>query len=226
MLYRGWSPSERQRAVVSLGLGLLLVLNPLFVYTLGLGEPTYEYRAVEVTPVGDSVEFETRPHPAYRMQPVRGVDCVRLRGSYSCYLSESLAKRGRATVNVTRYETTPRARYVRLDDGFYRRSATEHGEAVTLSLERVSAATVLDTVSSSFEYVSPPVAAAIEDGTARSHVEEDGAKFVEADGRYYYVAARQVDGGVEGRWWVSSLGVLVGLAALRRGRRIRTSERA
>jgi hypothetical protein len=196
------------------------VSSPLLVHYVHLGAASYEYRAVEVTPDGTELFTDTEFDLAYRMRPVRSVACLQIRGPYDCYPEQAIADNGNVTVNTTRYERLPRKEFVWLDERPYRRVTHQRDGATQVSLEPVGAATVLAEASIDVEQARQPERRAIRQGSARSHVATEQARFVETTQGYYWVSSQRTGGAAENRWHLAALAVVAGLLCLRRGDRL------
>jgi hypothetical protein len=225
MVARGWSPTERTRVGFYLVVGLLLTLNPVAVQAFDLGEPRHQYRAYEVT-VGEGVVSiaEDESASVITVSGVRGVDCstFTLSASWRCVLEEHVAGTGGVTVNTTGYDS-PRAPFVKLESGYYRRTVRERDGATTVSLNPVSARTVVDTVGVDLDDASATIERAVRQGTTTSAVETETGQYVRDGEQYYYVSRIGESDGVP--WVPSALGATSGLALLARGHRLRIERR-
>ena len=228
MVARGWSPSERTRTGFYLVVGLLLVLNPLAVQAFDLGGPRHQYRASEVTVQSDRISFADAGAGGVSMvSGVDGIACSTFTVStpWRCTLEAHVAGTDNVTITATRYDSPPREPFVRLDGGYYRRVVEQHNDSTTLSYEPVSARTVLESVGDDVESARDPVARAVRSGTARSTLEIETGRLLRDGDQYYYVTRIGNTDGVPGRWGLSAMGALVGLALLARGHRLRIERR-
>jgi hypothetical protein len=218
MFARGWSPSDTQRRAFSLVVGLLLVLNPFLAQQFDLGGPRYEYTAAPVEPAGDSLDFAEDTRTPYGTD-LRGVDCYLLDRPWTCYLEERAAVNGSVTVTTDRAYDRPRAEFVHLEGGFYRRTATDIEDTGRVEYERVDAQTVLSAVSVTRARAPDPFQRAVREGTATSRHEYEAARFVRDGSNYYIVGPVGSDRGIDDRWTLSFVGTVLGLLVLRRGYR-------
>lgn len=202
-LGRGWRPSRRVRALVFVGVGLLLLVNPLVG---GLSDAvgltgSAQYTAVEVVPGEDGERFSYPGDPVDGQLPdtlvanggsVEGVDCYDEFGSVECTLERELID-GNLTV-----ESGVGGWYGYTHHGrFYERVSRESGESVTLALRPVAASAVLANVSTPVGNYTDgrrsTVRTAVESGTTWTDPTALLAgDVVEYDGVYYVIA--QTDG--------------------------------
>ncbi|RXK49417.1 hypothetical protein [Halorientalis pallida] len=225
MVARGWSPAKRTRIGFYLVVGLSLVLNPLLVGAFDLGGPRHQYRSYEVSVVsfGDRVRVAAgESHGVITVSGVRGVGCdeFTITPSWRCTFEEHVAEAGSLTVETTKYEG-PNDPFVHLQDGYFRRTFTEKNDTTTISLEPVDARTVIETVGDDLDETPAPLARAVRHGSARSTLEYETGRYVVDGDQYYYVSRDGQYDGLPGRWGLSALGALIGLALLARGHRLR-----
>jgi hypothetical protein len=226
MVARGWSPSERTRIGFYLVVGLLLALAPVAVQALALDEPRHQYRASEVTVQSDRIDFADTGETGF--MTVDGVDGIACSGftvstSWECVLEAHVTGAENGSVTTTRYDSPPRAPFVRLDGGYYRRVVERRNDTTTLTYDPVSARTVLESVSADLGSAREPVARAVRSGTARSTVKIETGRLVRDGDQYYYVSRVGETDGVP--WAGSALGALAGLALLARGHQLRIERR-
>lgn len=224
------------KALVYLSLGVGLVLSPAFFGAVhGAFNPgdTYGYEAVEITPDGRSLQFESASARSESASPrtvegldsrgIEGIDCVDW-PTRLCEMERVLLL-GNGTVHS---ESDPRQRtprYVWLDRELYERVNDRSGNGTVMRLEPVSGAAVLKDVSVPVERSADPTAARriVDEGNATFDrpLEEPG-RIVEVNGSYYAfsLSARKTTRDSVGRWpaaLVIAAAFVTGLWALRRG---------
>ncbi|WP_335999321.1 hypothetical protein [Halorientalis halophila] len=212
MVARGWSPSERTRIGFYLAVGLLLVLNPFLVQAYDLGESRYEYQAYDVKLTENDFHFEDRSR-VFLLSGVSGVDCDYWSEPWHCYLEERVAP-GDVTVDSIQYHQSPPSKYVHFDDGFYRRHVERDDESTTISYDPVTAEAVAANVSLDVESAPEPLAEAVRQGSATSLRRIEMGYLVRDGDRYYYAGRSGSTDGFTGRWALSFIGTLLGLAML------------
>lgn len=217
---------------VRIALGVVLLVNPLYVGAFHLDEPNwYRYEATEVT-YDDRLEFDVHAD---------GVDdeiaCVRdVHPGRACALEHAVYGHGgnlTAPIPWGDFIATYQPfgyRYAYLHGEFYAVEATERGDETVLSLNRTPADEAMADVATRIDRVAPPIRTAVRTGTVETHREIDGTTQLVRDGDSYYVvyrAAAQIEGpdtSESGRFLelvVSLLGIVLGLALVLRGQRRR-----
>lgn len=216
MLARGWTPSERTRTVFTVGLGLLLVFNPVYLVPLGVGGPAYSYEAVPVEMQGSS--FSLEPDGALTVGPIDGLDCHMFDGGRRCYFDQLLYEQGNQTVSERFHGDYAGSEdeYVVVDLKVYRRTHERvNDSAYTFGLVRVPAETALRDVSVPVEQAPAPIRTAVRTGDARTHTEFEN-QFVRANGDYYLFTKQGESDATSGRWFLHAVGIAAGLGLLRR----------
>ena len=147
-------PSIR-RPLLVLVVSLALLTNTFWLFPAD-GEMRYTYERSELVPGGDDIEYEPAVDPNDRSfyNDLARVGCESIFGertdrdlsARTCAFEQAVADDGPVTV-AGDDRLGVRVGYVELDDGYYHRTVTEHDSSVTLDLERVSAETVLQNVS-------------------------------------------------------------------------------
>ncbi len=186
------SISRLQSAYLFVGIGVVLLLNPLYVSALPVDDPTYRYAAVEVAPSDDpDVPLETA-EPVNRLD-----DDVICYGEQTraCQFERDLLAGNEVEAEYVVEEAIPfGSRYAYLDGEFYERTVTERNGTLYLDLERLSAGELLVKASSPVERTSNPglIRRAVDRGevTTGERLEVDGVPvdagtLVEVDGDYY-----------------------------------------
>jgi len=216
MLARGWTPSERTSTVVTVGLGLLLVFNPVYLVPLGVGGPAYSYEAVPVETYDNW--FSLEPDGALTVGAIDGVDCYMFDGGRRCYFDQLLYEQGNQIVSERVYGgyAEPDDKYVVINSTIYRRTHQRvNDSAITFGLASVPAEIALRDVSVPVEQAPAPIRNAVETGDTTTHTEFEN-QFVRADGRYYLFTIQGESDATTGRWFLHAVGVATGLALLRR----------
>lgn len=135
---------HRERAIVYVTIGVLLVLSPAAGGPIGdtlEPRPSYTYEAVEVTVQNGTLAFDGPP-------PDDGIEDVDCFGEYSrlCGLEVEQLD-GNVTVERVNPIERESARYAEFFDQYYRRVQHRNASHITYGLEPVSARIVLDTIS-------------------------------------------------------------------------------
>ena len=218
-----------------IALGVLLLLSPLYVDLLALGEPTYRYERVQVAYVDGEVEY-TSPgeDPFFPMLEVADVACLP-GSSRTCQFEQFLLSDENATVPTDNTGASLRAftdyEYVyveRNDEGqFYRPDTAGDDESTwRLTLEPVPAERALAEAATFYADASRPVRRGVLTGNVTTHHELAGAnELVEEDGDYYFlhmVGASPPRGGERlFKFALVAGGVAAGLLLVLRGQRRR-----
>lgn len=226
-----WRPSSRTRRLVAVGLGLLLIFNPLYLAPLGIGAPQYEYRAVEVVPTESGLQFASEPPDIAR---VDGIDCYReLEPNPDCWFQQSFTDGQNYTVTAPRAPQDAWESYTYLDGTFYARSFSVrspggNGTQVSWQFRPVDPETMLANVGVDVG-LRDAYRRAVDRGRLRTaeplrYEEFTGTKTDEAtglivttDAGYYLLGLEEYRPGVENRWLYSALGVVVGVLCLWHG---------
>jgi hypothetical protein len=193
LLGRGWTPSAQVRASVLVGVGLLLIVNPLvggLPDAVGLDDDV-EYAAAEIEPSGGDLELswiDDRDRSVVGLLDVRGgltlLDCYPdLVPGRACALESTLVD-GPVAVDRAPPEWGGYTYHGRL----YERTTAAGPGNVTLALRPVSAAVVLSNVSAPLDNAPEPVRRAVEAGSVRVDppLRSTGLA-LEQDGSYYVV---------------------------------------
>jgi len=218
MVPRGWSPSDAQRRIASLVVGLLLVFNPVYLGLMGVGGPTYRYERVPVETAGRTFAYD--PDDATSLGEIRGVDCTDFNGGRRCYFDELLAERGNVTVaeHDPGLSARPDEPYAVVERQVYRRTVERvNDSAIRFGLVPVTAEEMLRDVAVPVERAQPPVRRAVRTGATHTEYED---RFVRTEDGYYLFTQAGRSTGWLGRWVIYGVGVAVGLGALRRAARL------
>jgi hypothetical protein len=210
-----WSSIGRYRSAVTIAVGFALLLNPLVVGTLDIGDPdTYRYEASEVS-------FAPNGTYTYSTHPVAldsDVACFGDAPSRSCVLERGIHTEGGITYDgPTRHFIDQEYSYVHIwGEGFFRPvSEDRRNGTVWYGLESVSQAEALKHVATPVERAERGVRTAIETGSYETSDELAGAhELVRAEDSYYvvYPAAIREFPGTERRLTVVALQWLLGIA--------------
>ncbi|WP_158056403.1 hypothetical protein [Halorussus halophilus] len=182
------------RSTLKIALGVLLLLNPLYIDAFGVAHPnSYRYEATEVTyNQSDGIDYDIH---------ARGIDSdIACLGnplpSRSCTLEYAIYQRGNLTANVSwaghveNYGPNS-YQYAYVDGSFYEVESEEVAYdtgTVRLTLNRAPARRAMRYASTPISRVSHPVRRAIETGSAKTHYAVDGAnELVRKNGDYYVV---------------------------------------
>lgn len=191
---------SRHRGSILVALGFVLLLNPLIVGGLDLGDPDrYRYEAGRVAFHGNGTVDV--PIKAHRVDS--DVPCLDTLPSRSCVLERAIHADGGIT-----YDGPPRDfisteyQYVFVyGEGFYRPISEElPNETVRYDLRRVPMTEALDYAATPIDRASPGVRRAIRSGSFETSDELPGAnELVRADDGHYvvYPAAYRVEDGSE-----------------------------
>lgn len=215
---------HRERAILYLGIGVLLVLSPAVIDpvsdTLEPG-PSYTYEAIEVTAQNGEFAFAGPPPD----DGIEGVDCISIYSRLCGLEVEQLD--GNVTVEEINPVERQSARYVEFFDQYYRRVHHRNDSHITYSLEPVLARTVLETISVSIDQTADPAATrTIISRNPRTidHELSTPEQVVAVDGSYYVFnlqraeTPRDTSGQVDGILLLGSgLGFILGIWSLRRG---------
>lgn len=150
-------------------LGVLLLLNPVYLYPHGgPQEKTLQFEAERVgtSDLGDVSILDVADSSV--------LVCTGTTNRRECLFERRVGTNGSLTVeNVTFYRTEDGEMrsythylYVYLDGGFYEPRAEETNGSVVLRLERVNETTVTQTFTTEFEHALPVLQRAIENGSA------------------------------------------------------------
>lgn len=222
------------RRALLLAVGLLLVANPVLLDPLGVGTPTYEYRAVDATATPDGIELARRPPE--EVVGVRGFDCYLGPTTRACVLDSALRDREPYTVTLRDAGPVGAEPYVRLNGTFYRRQTDQEtletgDRRVTVSLTRISPQEALDgaSVDVAGGALSERGRRAVATGRLRTdeplpyesalgpNTYEPAGRFVRTDDGYVLLGLERYQPGLANRRLYSGLGVFVGLVAFRLG---------
>lgn len=214
---------------ILVAIGVLLLLNPLYVGMLHLDQPEwtrYEATALHVEDGEVSGGFVADPDIACTDDDYR-----------SCAFERYVHRNGGLEVEdggIAASIGRGRYRYVFLgDDGFFEPQAMDVIDGSRLTLAPVSAEEALHGASTRVDRAPPVVGAAIDEGTATSHtaLDLDGHVFETIRGQYYVldrVASHGVGPTSDAHWTgqlfeYALIGVLtlLGLAAVAKGQRYR-----
>jgi hypothetical protein len=151
----------RQRAVVSLAVGLLLIGGTVAVVDTAGGEPTERYHSVDVTVDDGSFEY-TVPDDAQAPTELSGVDCHRS-WSRACQLEHLLVD----NATLIPEDRVRGDRFVQIEGKFYRRVAVEYNETHSKHLlNRVTADLVAGQISRPVADLDGNERAVVENGSA------------------------------------------------------------
>lgn len=159
----------RNRALLGFLLGILLVLNPVFVFPQGLpAEKTFEYRA-------EPIERQGMTDDALRSRGVDVVNCDRSPAQRTCVYAARVGYGGERRIENASVADLPDDRnglsthyeYVRFEEGLARPNATLENGALVLSFDPVSADAVLRRRAVAFETLPSVGAEAIRTGSAQ-----------------------------------------------------------
>jgi len=215
---------HRERAILYLAIGGLLVLSPAVVGPVGdtlEPNPSYTYEAVEVTVQNGTLAFDGPPPD----DGIEGVDCL---GVYSrlCGLEVEQLD-GNVTVEKVNPVERETARYVEFFDQYYRRVHHRSASHITYGLEPVSARTVLETISVPINQTEDPAAVRTtvrRDSGTIDHELSAPEQVVGVEGSYYVFnlqraeTPRDTSNRVDGILLLGAgLGFLLGVWSLRRG---------
>ena len=184
-------------AALKIALGVLLLVNPLYIDGLGFAHPnSYRYEATEVSYNESTGYLDVDVH-------ANGIDSdVACLGdpipTRTCTLEYAIHERGNLTVNVSwaghvRNYGPNGYHYAFVDGAFYEVESEEVGDesgTARLTLNRTPAAKAMRTIATPVWEVSPPVRKAVETGSAKTHYRLDGANELVAHGDSYYVVYR------------------------------------
>ncbi|WP_159898956.1 hypothetical protein [Salinirussus salinus] len=236
LLGRGWTPSRRTRALVFVGVGLLLVVHAAvggLPAALGLtGTVEYHALSVEADPDGDRLLFSggVDGRPGTSDLAVRGglrdVDCyldVAVRGSAACALERPLVE---ADLTLPDDDAPEDWRGYTYHGRFYERVSERTNGTVTLGLRPVPAGDVLADAAVPVESVpevsgGDAVRRAVETGSVRVDPPFAYAREVlRSDGGYYVLVAEDFPSEDDGQHPVTTtLSAALGVLLLQRGRR-------
>lgn len=161
--------APRDRALLGFLLGLLLVLNPVFVFPQGLpAEKTFEYRA---TPL----ERQGMADDALRSRGVDVVDCDRSPAQRTCVYAGRVGYNGERRIENATVSRLPDDRnglythyeYVRFEEGLARPNATLENGSLVLSFDPVATDAVLRRHAVAFETLPPVGREAVTTGRVR-----------------------------------------------------------
>lgn len=226
------------RQTLQIALGVLLLVNPLYVDALHLDQPnSYRYEATEVTYGPDGIDAT----PAIRNGGVDD-DVACLSDNYpsrACAVERAIHERGNLTAPVSWgsfvSEFGPLGyRYAYVNDSFYGVENRERGDETVLTLNRTPAGEAMDEIAAPLLYASPEVREAVETGSVETRRELDGANQLWSDGGNYYVVyeaqshvhgpgtyQQKVRSGRVLERAVALVGIAVGLLLVLRGQRRR-----
>lgn len=229
-------PVSRQH--LQIALGVLLLVNPLYVDALHLDQPnSYRYETTEVTYGPDGIDATS----AIRNGGVDD-DVACLSDDHparTCAVEKAIHERGNLTAPVSWgsfiSEFPPLGyEYAYLNDSFYEVENRERGSETVLTLNRTPADEAMADVADPLLYAGPEVREAVETGSVETRRELHGANQLwRDDGRYYvvYEVESRVYGPATYRQKVRSgrtlenavtvAGIAVGLFLVLRGQRRR-----
>ena len=176
---------------VSIGLGVLLLANPLYVDALHLDQPNwYWYESGEVTVGDDGVRL---PRGALNGMDDDVACLADSPPSRACAVEHAVLRRGNLTLAESWGALISNAgplgyRYAYLNSSFYEPVVREEGDWTVLSLDRTPAVEALGDVADPVSRADRGVRRAIRSGSVRTHRELEGANQLwKEDGRYYVV---------------------------------------
>jgi hypothetical protein len=226
-----WQPSPRTRSLVIVGLGLLLIFNPLYLAPLGIGSPQYEYRAVEVVPTESGLQFASEPPDITR---VDGIDCYReLDPVLDCWFQQSFTDGQNYTVTAPDARQDTWKSYTYLNGTFYARSfrvssSGGNDTQVSWQFRPIDPETMLANVGINVS-VRDVYRRAVERGQIQTteplhyeeftggNTDEATGRFIKTDNGYYMLGFEEYHPGVENRWLYSAIGVVIGVLCLWHG---------
>lgn len=215
-----------------IGLGVLLLLNPLYIGVLHLDEPnSYRYDAAEITFENGTVNGQTAAINDH------DVACFSDAGRNCVFEHHVLAEDGVALpYQALQAHNWDGHRYAFLHGDFYRTTTEQRNGTTYLTLEQTDSTSALDAASTPLTAVSDTVRQAVEGGTVTTHhkLSIEGELIQDHDtGRFYvmYTEAshgfgteayerKQTEGRILEIILMGFLG-LVGLWAILRGQRHR-----
>jgi len=177
-LGRGWRPPAfgvRQRAGLALLLGFMLIFAPFWVGPVAgalAPQDTYRYETVPVEASNGTLVVEGATRGLYT-HGIHGVDCY-VEGDAACQYAHAL--RADAVVVPDQYFQDSLG-YLHLDR-LYDPTTSETDEGTRLSLEPVSGATALATISQDVGGMPSATASAVETGEATTTQRLTGEGFV------------------------------------------------
>lgn len=227
----GWQPSEQTWSYIFLAVGLLLIFNPLYLDPLNIGSPQYEYRAVEVEPIENDLQFGSQPPDITR---VDGIDCYReLEPHPDCWFQQSFTDGHNYTIRASDAPQDTWESYTYLNGTFYARSfritSSEGNDTqVSWQFRSVDAETVLANIGVNVSF-RDVYGRAIERGRIKTseplpyeeftgrNTDEAAGRFIKTNTGYYLLGLEEYRPGFENRWLYSAIGVIIGVLSLWRG---------
>lgn len=220
------------KALLSISVGLLLLLNPLYIGFFHLGDPTYRYERVEIELTDDGYRTADQSLGLERIDS--DVACLRGYPTRACQFERFLHEGGNGTVpsNFRFHHAGREYSAVLLDGQFYKPRSVERNETWYMTLEPASKGETLKRVSTAYAAAPAPIQHAVRTGSVSTHREPGMTnELVRRDGNYYVVTERysekQEASGVG--WLLHHLllvgGIVAGFFFVLRGQRLRVTER-
>ncbi len=233
-------PSARTRALVYVGIGIILVTNPLYLDPLDLGEERYTYTAAEITPTESGIQYESELPD--NVQGVRGIECYFGQPQpVECLAQGTLIDGDPHSRVLTTAYSGDFTSYIRLNNTLYNRSyrgesVANQATRITVRYTEADARTVLDSVSVSPDYIQERHRSVITSGQVHSdsplsyetsvgqNTYEPTGLIAESDNEYFLVGLDEYDEQLPNRGAYSVSGVVIGILALWYGWRLSNAE--
>ncbi|WP_435155718.1 hypothetical protein [Haladaptatus sp. DFWS20] len=224
-------PSSETKALLSISVGLVLLLNPLYIGLLHLDDPTYRYQQVEVEFTDGGYRTDERS-----LLGVERIDsdvaCLRGYPTRACQFERFLYNGGNGSV-PTNYRFRHAGRdysAVFVNGQFYRPRGIERNGTWYMTLEPASKEEVLKGVTTPYADAPVSIRHAVRTGNVSTHREiEMTNELVRKDGTYSVIRLADKAEASNSKRLLHYLflvgGVVVGFFHVLRGQRLRVDER-